>query len=84
MIQVIVTLHSLHPEHFVVAQHLQTPWECPECKRRFPYGHGVMSLNALPRDGHRRSKARPRLLLLYHLFAPVGAPGNVGDSRTER
>jgi hypothetical protein len=37
-------LHSLHPEHFVVAQHLQTPWECPECKGRFPYGHGVMSL----------------------------------------
>jgi len=44
MIQVIVMLHSLHPEHFVVARHLQTPWECPECKRRFPYGHGVMSL----------------------------------------
>ena len=34
--------------------------------------------HALSRDGHRRSKARPRVLLLDHLFAPVGAPGNVG------
>src|SRR5260370_24310770 len=33
--------------------------------------------HALSRDGHRRSKARPRVLLLYHLFAPVGAPKNV-------
>ena len=37
-------LHSLQPQHFVVAQHLRTPWECPECKSHFLYGDGVMSL----------------------------------------
>jgi hypothetical protein len=37
-------LHSLRPEHFVVAQHLRTPWECPECKCHFLFGQGVMSL----------------------------------------
>ena len=37
-------LHSLHPKDFVLPQHLQTPWECPECGRGFPCGRGVMSL----------------------------------------
>jgi hypothetical protein len=37
-------LHSLQPQHFVVSQYLRTPWECPECKSRFLYGDGVMSL----------------------------------------
>jgi hypothetical protein len=37
-------LHSLQPEHFVISQHLRTPWECPECKGHFLYGDGVMSL----------------------------------------
>ena len=37
-------LHSLQPEDFVLRQHLQTPWDCPECGRRFLCGHGVISL----------------------------------------
>jgi hypothetical protein len=37
-------LHSQQPEHFVISQHLRTSWECPECKRHFLYGNGVMSL----------------------------------------
>jgi hypothetical protein len=37
-------LHSLQPEDFVLPQHLQTPWKCPECGRGFPCGLGVMSL----------------------------------------
>jgi hypothetical protein len=37
-------LHSLRPEDFVLPQHLQTPWECPECSCRFPCGLGVVSL----------------------------------------
>jgi hypothetical protein len=37
-------LHSLRPEDFVLPQHLQAPWECPECGHRFPCGHGVISL----------------------------------------
>lgn len=37
-------LHSLQPKHFVASQHLRTPWKCPECKRHFIYGDGVMFL----------------------------------------
>ena len=37
-------LHSLRPQHFVVPRYLRTPWQCPECKSRFLYGQGVMSL----------------------------------------
>jgi hypothetical protein len=37
-------LHSLQPRHFVPSQYLNRPWECPECKRHFLYGNGVMSL----------------------------------------
>lgn len=37
-------LHSLQPKQFVLRRYLQTPWKCPECKTRFLYGEGVMSL----------------------------------------
>lgn len=37
-------LHSLRPEHFVSAQYLRTPWECPECQRNFLFGQGVVFL----------------------------------------
>jgi hypothetical protein len=40
----VVMLHSLQPQHFVIPRYLQTPWQCPECKNRFTYGKGVMSL----------------------------------------
>ena len=40
----VMMLHSLQPQDYVLPQHLQTPWECPECGRRFPCGDGVMSL----------------------------------------
>src|SRR4029450_3713442 len=55
---------------------LQTLWECPECKHRFLWPRCYVS-DALSRDGYKRSKARPRVLLLCHLSAPVGAPENV-------
>jgi hypothetical protein len=71
-------LHSLHPEHLVVAQHLQTPWECPEMQGPFSLWPRCYVSHALSRDGHRRSKARRRVLLLYHLFASVEAPKNIG------
>jgi hypothetical protein len=44
MLKVIVMLHSLQPQHFVLPKRLRTPSECPECKSRFVYGNGVMSL----------------------------------------
>jgi hypothetical protein len=37
-------LHSLQPKDFVPPQHLETPWECPECRRHFLCGRGVISL----------------------------------------
>jgi hypothetical protein len=37
-------LQSLQPEDFVLPQHLQTPWDCPECGCRFLCEQGVMSL----------------------------------------
>jgi hypothetical protein len=37
-------LHSLQPGDFVLAKHLQTTRECPECGCDFLCGHGVVSL----------------------------------------
>ena len=40
----VTMLHSLQPKDFVLPQHLQTPWDCPECGNRFLCGQGVVSL----------------------------------------
>ena len=37
-----VMLHSLQPKHF--SNDLRTPRRCPECKRRFRYGNGIVFL----------------------------------------
>jgi len=59
-------LHSLQPQHFVIPRYLRTRSECPECKDRFIYGEGVMSL------AHFRvtdtGEAGPGVLLLHHCF----------------
>jgi hypothetical protein len=39
-------LHSLQPAQYVVAEHLRTPWSCPQCNSHFLYGDGVMSLTS--------------------------------------
>ncbi len=38
-------LHSLQPKHFISSSTLRTPSRCPECKRRFRCGNGVMFLS---------------------------------------
>ena len=40
----VVMLHSLHPAQFVVADHLGTSRDCPQCDHKFLFGDGVMSL----------------------------------------